>query len=248
MCHCYAVQVTERDVGAALERLWIGVHGATLRKEEVKKAREMTAFLDEVARARPRRDGEVVVVDAAAGKGYVGVLSASVLAPAVVHFIERDASRLAAAEVATRRAGVPRVRFEFHCGDVGDTTLWPDEPDLVLALHACGPAADTILDAAVRTRARRLLLVPCCTPARDRAVAEELGVPRHASVRRAFLESLVLAERTLRLEAAGFETEVVPFVAPTVTPHNLAYRARRVGERNRMRVAAERLARLSEHG
>ena len=244
MCHCYAAQVTEADVGAALDRLYIDAPGATLRKEDLKKAREMAAFLVEVARARPRRAGEVVVVDAAAGKGYVGVLSAASLAPAHVHFIERDPTRLAAAEIATRRAGVPSVRFSFHSGDVGDPTLWPDEPDLVMALHACGPAADAILAAAMRTRARRLLVGPCCTPSRDAAVAERMGVPRHASVRRAFLESLVLAERTLRLEAAGWETEVVPFVAPTVTPHNLAFRARRVGERGRMRAMAARLARL----
>lgn len=238
--------MTEEDVGAALDRLWIGIPGATLRKEERKKAREMAAFLVEVARARPRDGRELVVVDAAAGKGYVGVLSAAALAPAFVHFIERDAGRLAAAQEAARRAGVPSVRFSFHSGDVGDATLWPDEADLVLALHACGPAADAILDAAMRTRARRLLVVPCCTPARDAAVADTFGVPRHASVRRAFLESLVLAERTLRLEAAGWETEVVPFVAPTVTPHNLAFRARRVGERGRMRAAADRLRRLRD--
>jgi hypothetical protein len=87
-------------------------------------------------------------------------------------------------------------------------------------------------------------LVPCCTPAAERPAAEALGIPRHAPVRRAFLESLVAAERTLRLEAAGYETEVVPFVPPTVTPYNLVWRSRRVGEPGRMRAAAERLTRL----
>jgi hypothetical protein len=244
MCHCYAERVSELDVGAALDRLYIAAPGATLRKEDRKKAREISAFLVEVARARPRRDREIVVVDAAAGKGYVGVLSAAALAPAHVHFIERDPARLAAAAEATRRAGVPSVRFSFHSGDVADPTLWPDAPDLVLALHACGPAADAILAAAVRVRARRLLVVPCCTPDRQRAIADTLGIPRHAPVRRAFLDSLVLAERVLRLEAAGWETQVIPFVAPTVTPHNLAFRGRRVGEPGRMRAAAEQLARL----
>ena len=52
------------------------------------------------------------------------------------------------------------------------------------------------------------------------------------------------AERTLRLEAAGYATEVVPFVPPTVTPHNLLWRARRVGEPRAMADAAERLERL----
>jgi short-subunit dehydrogenase involved in D-alanine esterification of teichoic acids len=55
---------------------------------------------------------------------------------------------------------------------------------------------------------------------------------------------MVDAERTLRLEAAGYETEVVELVPPTVTPHNLVWRARRVGEPGRMARAAEALARL----
>jgi hypothetical protein len=48
--------------------------------------------------------------------------------------------------------------------------------------------------------------------------AEQLGLPRHAEVRRRFIQSIVDAERTLRLEAAGWQTTVVSFVAPTVTP------------------------------
>ena len=58
--------------------------------------------------------------------------------------------------------------------------------------------------------------------------------------------SLIDAERTLRLEAAGWETTIVPFVAETVTPHNLLFRARRVREPTRMREAGERLSRLRE--
>ena len=55
---------------------------------------------------------------------------------------------------------------------------------------------------------------------------------------------MVEAERTLTLEAAGYETEVVPFVAPTVTPENLVWRARRVCEPRRMEEAQHRLAHL----
>ena len=49
-------------------------------------------------------------------------------------------------------------------------------------------------------------------------------------MRRRFIQAMVDAERTRRLEAAGYETEVVEFVGATVTPHNLLWRARRVGE------------------
>jgi hypothetical protein len=55
---------------------------------------------------------------------------------------------------------------------------------------------------------------------------------------------MVDSERTLALEAAGYETTVVPFVPPTVTPHNLLWRARRVGEPRHMAAAAEKLERM----
>ena len=76
------------------------------------------------------------------------------------------------------------------------------------------------------------------------AHAERIGVPRHAEVRRRFVMSLIDAERTLRLEAAGWETTVAALVPPTVTPHNLLWRARRMREPQRMREAAAHLARL----
>jgi threonine dehydrogenase-like Zn-dependent dehydrogenase len=235
MCHA-------DEIEGLLTTLYIDCKGAKLRKEDRKKAVELTAFFTEIARAL-RRGG--VLVDAAAGKGYVGVLAAKLLGPARVVLIERDAARLDLARKASVLADVPGVRFAFHSGDVGDRALWPDSPDLVTALHACGAAADRTIDAAIAADARRLLVVPCCTPAHERPHADRLGIPRHAAVRRAFLESLVAAERTLRLEAAGYETEVVPFCPPTVTPENLVFRARRVREPGRMKRAADNLQRLN---
>ncbi|WP_044252584.1 methyltransferase, partial [Chondromyces apiculatus] len=144
----------------------------------------------------------------------------------------------------------PAPSITVSQGDVADLTLWPSDPDLVVALHACGPASDRILDLAVARRARWLFLVPCCyagavpfSPTAE-ARADALGVPRHAEVRRRLITGLIDAERTLRLEAAGYETTVVPFVPPTVTPHNLLWRARRVAEPRRMAEAASRLAKL----
>ena len=121
---------------------------------------------------------------------------------------------------------------------------------MVVALHACGPASDAVLDRAIAAEARHILLVPCCTGEAVAAAplaaarAERGGIPRHAPVRRRFLQAVVDAERTLRLEAAGYETEVVELVAPTVTPENLLWRARRVREPGRMTQARQNLSRL----
>jgi hypothetical protein len=84
--------------------------------------------------------------------------------------------------------------------------------------------------------------VPAVATAHARAL--RAGIPRHAPVRRRYLQAIVDAERTLRLEAAGYETEVVELCAPTITPHNLLWRARHVGEPGRMAEARAALGRL----
>lgn len=238
-------------VRAAMHRLFIAAEGARLRREDEKKSVEVAALLGELARALPAEGG--CVVDAAAGRSAVGLLAAELLGARELVVIERDPGRVRACEAA---AALLRTRAEVtvRCADVGDRAAWPVAPAAVVALHACGPASDAVLDAAVASGARRLLLVPCCYADAvpfsrvARAHADAMGLPRAAAVRRAFVTSLIDAERTLRLEAAGYATEVVPFVAPTVTPHNLLWRARRVGEPRAMADAARRLERLRAGG
>jgi len=240
-----------------LHRLFIDEPATSLRDEDRRKSDEMAGLLAEVAGAVARRapKGEFMLVDAAAGKAVVGLLVAELILgprnrPARVRVIERDPARVAACRAAIARLRAPSVAVEVVAADVAHPAAWPSEPDLVVALHACGPASDLIIDQALAVRARTLLLVPCCTSKSVSAAAlaesnaEQLGLPRHAEVRRRFIQSIVDAERTLRLEAAGWQTTVVNFVAPTVTPHNLLWRAERVGEPGRMGEAAERLARL----
>jgi len=136
---------------------------------------------------------------------------------------------------------------------VEDAAGWPTEPDLVVALHACGPASDVIIDQTLAAQARTLLLVPCCT-SKDVAAAtlaqqraEQLGLPRHAEVRRRFIQSIVDASAPCawrpRVGRPPWSTSWRP---PYPAQSPLACRAR--GEPGRMAEAAERLARLRGAG
>ena len=229
-----------------LHALFVAADGTTLRREDLKKARETAALLDALGRVvGPGK----LLVDAAAGKAYVGLLAVDLLGVDRLHAIERDPTRAARCREAIARLG-SRARIDVVEADVADRAAWPPAPDVVVALHACGAASDAVADAAVAAGARWIFLVPCCYAAavafspKATAIAERLGVPRQAEVRRRFIMSLIDSERTLRLEAAGWETTVVPLVPPTVTPHHLLWRARRVREPGRMQEAAVRLERL----
>jgi hypothetical protein len=247
----------EEQIDEVLHRLFIAVPGTSLRDEDRCKVQEMQGLLTEIAAtvAHHSRRRELVMVDAAAGKSVVGLLAAElILAPlgrsGRVTIIERDAGRVAACQQAVTRLQAPGVEVAITHADVSDAQAWPTRPDVVTALHACGPASDLIIDQTIATQARDLLLVPCCTSKHVAAAAlaerhaEALAIPRQAEVRRRFIQSIVDAERTLRLEAAGWQTTVVAFVAPTVTPHNLLWRCRYLGEAGRMAEAAAARARL----
>jgi methyltransferase family protein len=254
--------IEAEDVARALHALFIAVAGTQLRQEDRKKAIEVAAFLTELERRVGRGR---LVVDAAAGKAYVGLLATLLLGVERLHVIERNPLQAEAARIALDRAaswspagpaatvpaaGRARPDVRIVLGDVADPASWPARPDVVAALHACGPASDAILVAAAAAQARWILLVPCCYAASVPftqsaiAIADRLCLPEQAEVRRRFVMSLIDAERTLRLEAAGYEVTIGAFVPPTVTPHNLLWRARRVGEPRRMADAAARLARL----
>jgi precorrin-6B methylase 2 len=237
------------DIEDLLDRLYIAAEGAGLRQEDRRKASEVAAMLEEVERAVSRfsRRSALLLVDAAAGKSYVGLLTAKLILDAAgrqasVITIERDPRRVEASRRAAERLGT-LIPVECREASVEEAAAWPPQPSIITALHACGDAADAIIDRAIACMARTLLLVPCCTSeavaasSQACALADALGIPRHAPVRRRFIQSVIDSERTWRLEAAGYETEVVEFVAPTVTPHNLLWRARLVGESRRMTTA-----------
>lgn len=247
----------------ALRRAYLAGEG--LRREDTQKVCELVPLLEELARVLPRRERGFTLVDACAGKSALGVLAAALLLEPRggtwrVVALERDARHRPRAERAAGLLGVKDSVVWIHT-DVDEEAAWPAAPDVVVALHACGQASDAVLDRAMSSCAQRILLVPCCygggprhdgaagqvpaQPAAD-AWARTLPMPRHGLVGRRFAAAIIDAERTLRLEAAGYETEVVELFSPSVSPHNLLWRARRVGEPTRMAAARRRHAALLE--
>jgi hypothetical protein len=255
---------TLEQIEAALHRLFIGAEATALRKEDRQKARELVPLLHEIRRAAGQRP-RGVLVDLCAGKSALGLLAATLVLPRQwrVVVVERDPARAAHARAAVARARAADdggVDVEVVVADVGEAALpvsSRDVPVVAVALHACGPASDAIIDRCVRTPPSTLLLVPCCygahpaTAGADHAIPGQRAaagfvdvLPRQGLVGRKLAAALIDAERTLRLEEGGFAVEVVEFVAATVTPHNLLWRARRVDEAPRRERAQDTRRRL----
>jgi hypothetical protein len=213
------------EVRQAMLRLFIAAEGASLRKEDEQKSREVAALLPHLARVKRGAH----VVDAAAGKASVALVAAELLPLARVTVIERDPARVAACRAAARRLG-RTVDVDVRESDVG-SDVWPSRPDVVVALHACGAATDAAIDGAIRCGARHVLVAPCCygaaIPSWSRARASVATLVSDPLLARRMTAALVDMERKCRLEAARYETRIEQFVAPTVTPHNLLFVARK---------------------
>ncbi len=233
------------EVRAVVHRLFIACADAALRKEDEKKCQELAALLSRVARIRKGAH----LVDAAAGKASVGLVAAELLPIGRLTILERDARRVEACYAAQRQL-TRAIPIDVRHADVADGAAWPEAPDAVVALHACGPAADLVIDQAIRSRARHVFVVPCCYgasipfAAQAASVVAAMGFVADDLLRRRIGASLVDMERKLRLEAAGYETELEEFVGATVTPHNLIFSARYTGTAVRIRRAEARLAAL----
>jgi hypothetical protein len=232
-------------VRRAVCRLFIDAAGARLRKEDEQKCRELAGLLERLVRLRKGAH----VVDAAAGKSGVGLVAAELLPLGRVTVLEREPARVAACEIAKTRLERD-VRVDVWPCDLAEVSRWPEAPDAVVALHACGRASDLALDGAIASRARSAFIAPCCydqtvlTRARAFAGAPAWLDAADEPIQRRVLCALVDTERALRLEAAGFETRVEEFVAPTVTPHNLVICARKTSSAVRVSRAKQRLAAL----
>ncbi len=237
------------DVRAVVLRLFIASSTARLRKEDEQKSKELHALLGRLMRLRKGAH----VVDAAAGKASVGLVAAELLPIGSLTVLARDPARVEACRAAQARLA-RAVPVDVRQADVGDASAWPEAPDAVVALHACGPAADAVLDQAIRVRTRFLFLVPCCygatipfAPNAARA-AEHMGFDDEDLIGRRARALVIDLERKLRLEAAGYETEVDELVGGTVTPHNLIITARYTQNASRIARARARLDALRGSG
>jgi hypothetical protein len=231
-----------------VEKVLRGLYGiastSRLRPEERKKIPQIAALIERLARI----GGDPLLVDAAAGRAPVGLIAARILGWRKLVVIEQDPGR---AESARRAAeSLVGTDVDIRVGRVADPSCWPDLPEVVVALHACGPASDDVVDAVLVRRARHLLLVPCCyahavrASPRAVALAGRLGISVQPAIRRRFVQAIVDTERTLRLEAGGYRVSVGALVPPTLTPHNLVWEARWIGSEQRQNRAREKLKTL----
>jgi hypothetical protein len=183
------------------------------------------------------RHADPVVVDAGAGKSYLGfLLQATVLGPAGRGQVWSIESRPELAADATARAArFGAERMHFVSGAIAEAPV-PERVHLVTALHACDTATDDALALAIRRGADHVAVVPCCQAEVARLLADQRPADEAAAAlcahpwhRRELGSHLTNVIRALVLEANGYQVTVTELAGWEHSLKNELILGRRVG-------------------
>jgi hypothetical protein len=235
----------EGDPVPYLVELGVQSPDGRVRSQRRAKFRQVNRFVELVEDIVPRLpEGPLRVVDFGSGRAYLTFALHDLLVRRhgrVVDLLGLDVKEdvVAECEALARRLDASGLRFEI--GNIADADL--EGVDLVVTLHACDTATDAALDRAVRGGARVILAVPCCQHELLGQLDNDVLRPllRHGTLRERFVAEATDAARARLLELAGYDVQVVEFVALEHTPKNVLLRATRTErpERDRERLARE---------
>jgi SAM-dependent methyltransferase len=123
----------------------------------------------------------------------------------------------------------------FYAGRIAKFQA-PEQPDIVLALHACDTATDEALAQGIEWNSRVILSVPCCHHHLQAQLAGRdppsplAPVFRHGILRERWADVITDTFRAQILRIMGYRTDVIEFVSPEHTTRNLLIRAVRSAE------------------
>jgi len=194
------------------------------------------------------------LADMGCGRGYLTfaawqLLNRQLALPCEVVGIEVRSELVQDAHSVVNRLGL--LSLQFSASAIEDKDLGP--LDVLVALHACNTATDTALRRGVQLGARLILVAPCChQELRPTIVPPELFAPllEHGIFAERLSEWLTDGLRALALEAAGYRTKVIEFIASEHTPKNLLLAGIRSDEdatSSRRSQARRQLAALKEY-
>lgn len=199
-------------------------------KKHYSKFRQINRFLeiaDDSFGSLPQ-NGTIRIIDFGCGKSYLTfalyyylkiVRDRSVeivgldLKEDVIEFCNRTAQKLGYNEL------------KFQTGDIADYES--SGADMVVTLHACDTATDYALINAVNWNSRVILSVPCCQHELFSQIKNEVNEPmlKHGIIKDKFTELLTDGLRGLKLEAAGYDVNMIEFTSLEHTSKNIMIKA-----------------------
>lgn len=112
--------------------------------------------------------------------------------------------------------------LSFVPGSIEEATL--SEINVLIALHACDTATDEAIYRGISAKAEIIMVAPCCHKQIRKQINPEnvlAEITRHGIFEERQSETLTDTIRALILEAYGYKTSVIEFIATEHTPKNV---------------------------
>ncbi|MFM8204791.1 MAG: class I SAM-dependent methyltransferase [Actinomycetales bacterium] len=104
-----------------------------------------------------------------------------------------------------------------------------EKHSIVIALHACDTATDNAIAFGIRSKAKAILVSPCCHHDLNKQMNSASGnmqlVLRHGIVKERFADLLTDSIRAQVLKIFGYKSEIIEFISLEHTARNLMIRA-----------------------
>ena len=113
--------------------------------------------------------------------------------------------------------------------DVKKDSLYNENIDMVITLHACDTATDYALDFAIKNKVENIFSVPCCQHEINLSIAKGGDYDlllEDGLIKERFSALLTDAIRVEILRAKGYSVDVIEFVDFAHSPKNLMIRAK----------------------
>ena len=220
-------RLIKADKNNYLHGLEISTYDGKIRKDKQDKYRQINKFIeliDNIIKAddikQPYR-----IVDMGAGKGYLSFALYDHLSNNLDIDLSLEAIEMRDHLVRNGNELARSVGFDglvFKEGTIENTPL--KDIDMVIALHACDTATDDAIYRGIKSGAEIIVCSPCChKQVRKQMEANEVlsVITKHGILKERQAEIVTDTIRALMLEAWGYQTRVMEFVATDHTPKNL---------------------------
>jgi len=194
--------------------------------QKMDKFRQINRFLEMVQDVLPDQKN-LHIVEFGCGKAY--------LTFSLYHYLVRKGFQVKITGIDLKKeviqfcqnlAGKISYNIQFKEGEISQFST-PEKVDMVIALHACDTASDRALEKAVEFQAKTILVAPCCQKELYSKISSTSleGMLKYGIIKERFASLATDAMRALRLEIAGYRTQVLEFIEAEHTPKNLLIRA-----------------------
>lgn len=215
------------------------------------KYKQINRFIELIDDAfKKSRRNNITILDFGCGKSYLTFIvyyyfvkirgiSANIIGYDLKEDVVNGCNEIA------KRYGYDGLRFVKS--DVSRDTLYDEDIDMVISLHACDTATDFALNYAIKKNARYIFSVPCCQHEVNSSIKKggDLDIMlEYGIIKERFSALMTDAIRANILEDMGYSTDVIEFVDLAHSPKNIMLRAEKTRPAERKRYSE--LCRLKE--